>query len=41
MYALRSKLRPKPEESYEVFEINVDEEDGDGEDGIPAFVPDL
>lgn len=38
----RSKqLRPKPEESYEVFEIDVDEEDGDGEDGIPAFVPDL
>ena len=38
---LSTQLRPKPEESYEVFEINVDEEDGDGEDGIPAFVPDL
>jgi type IV secretion system protein VirD4 len=34
---LSTQLRPKPEESYDVFEIDVSDEDGDGE----AFIPDL
>ncbi len=33
---LSTQLRPKPEESYEVFEIDVDEDED-----IPEFVPDL
>ena len=37
---LSTQLRPKPEESYEVFEIDVEDED-DGGDAIPPFIPDL
>ncbi len=38
---LSTQLRPKPEESYEVFEIDVDEDGEDGGDAIPPFIPDL
>lgn len=36
---LSTRLRPKPEESYEVFEVDVDDEDGG--DSIPPFVSGL
>ncbi len=35
---LSTRLRPKPEEIYDVYDIDVED---DGEDTIPAFVPDL
>ena len=37
---LSTQLKPKQEESYEVFEIDVEDTDG-GDEDTPAFVPDL
>lgn len=36
---LSTQLKPKPDERFEVFEVDVDDEDDSGD--IPEFIPDL